>query len=178
MKNPYLLTAFIVGPILIGAVVYDQRDNIFPKNPGPLIQPVNAVLDDSWDLEKLGGGVAAPKAEPPLVDRPQRPAPPPDRPPPSEKPPLPSGPVLYYGKTCPHCEKVLRYVQDGQIAAKTGLIEKEVYQNADNSKEALRAATSCGVSQAQMAVPFLFADGRCLFGETDVMARLKSLAGL
>jgi len=172
MKHPILLAILITAPIMVGAVVYDQRDRIFPADPGPLIRPAAEVLDDSWNLEKLGGTVTAPKAaQPPAGPQPSRVSPPPDQ------PPIPIEPVLYYGKTCPHCENVLRFVQDNQIAEKTGLREKEVYQNQDNSKEAVRAATSCGVPEAKMAVPFLFVDGQCLFGDSEVIARLTDMAG-
>lgn len=172
MKNPILLTIFIAAPIIVGALVYDQRDRIFPADPGPLIKPVNAVLDDSWNLEKLGGTVVAPKPEQLAIE------PAPRREPPPEAAPLPSEPVLYYGATCPHCEKVLEFVQANQVAEKTGLREKEVYKDPDNAKEAVRAATACGVPEAKMAVPFLFAGGECLFGEPDIVARLRTMAGI
>ncbi len=172
MKHPILLTIFITAPIIVGALVYDQRDRIFPADDGPLIKPVNAVLDDSWNLEKLGGTVAEPRQEQPAVE------PPPRREVPPDQPPLPAEPVLYYGATCPHCEEVLEFVQANQIAEKTGLREKEVYNDPENSKEAVRAATSCGVPEAKMAVPFLFAGGECLFGNPDVIGRLKALAGI
>ncbi len=172
IKHPILLTFFIAAPIIIGALAYDQRDRIFPADAGPLIKPAGAVLDGSWNLEKLGGTVAEPRREQPAVEPAPQPEPPPDQ------PPLPAEPVLYYGATCPHCEDVLEFVQANRIAEQTGLREKEVYKDPANSKEAVRAATSCGVPEAKMSVPFLFAGGECLFGAPEVIARLRVLAGI
>jgi thiol-disulfide isomerase/thioredoxin len=43
--------------------------------------------------------------------------------------------ILFYGNTCPHCQKVEAWINDNKADEKLKINKKEVYQNTDNQKE-------------------------------------------
>ena len=84
--------------------------------------------------------------------------------------------VLYYGDTCPHCKDLDELIKKDNIKEKVSLTEKEVFENRENANELAQVARNCGLSDASIAVPFLFAEGKCLSGTEDIFAYLEKKA--
>lgn len=78
--------------------------------------------------------------------------------------------ILYYGRGCPHCEKVEKWLADNKIADKVKFNVKEVWYNKTNSAELSEKAKACNISSDQVGVPFLYdiKNNKCFVGETDV----------
>lgn len=86
--------------------------------------------------------------------------------------------VYYYGDTCPHCEKVLDFLDENDIYNKVDFTKKEVYRNKANSAELTEAAQKCGMNPANIGVPFVFSEGKCYIGDADVIKLFSQKAGL
>lgn len=78
--------------------------------------------------------------------------------------------TLYYGKGCPYCEKVEKWLTDNKIADKVKYNVKEVWYNKTNSAELSEKAKACNIASDQVGVPFLYdiKNNKCFVGETDV----------
>lgn len=77
--------------------------------------------------------------------------------------------ILYYGITCPHCKEVEKYIADNKIKDKIKLGEKEIYEDKENNQELLQRAKDCNLAQNNIVVPFLWTEGKCIIGTTDII---------
>lgn len=84
--------------------------------------------------------------------------------------------ILFYGETCPHCKKVEEWLaKNPKIKEKSGLVEKEVYYNQENSKELMAKAKECQSDESQgIWVPFLYDGGKCIIGDQPIIDYLSS----
>jgi glutaredoxin len=85
--------------------------------------------------------------------------------------------TLFYGNACPHCADLEKWMQENKIEEKIKIIKKEVYDNQQNAQELTQAAKKCGLTTNSIGVPFLFAEGRCLIGTSDIISFLSQKAG-
>lgn len=86
--------------------------------------------------------------------------------------------VIFWGKGCPHCENVKKYVSDNSIDTKLKISWKEVYQNKDNQKEMAITAQKCpeiDISKG-MGVPFGFStkEQKCFVGDKPIIDWIKN----
>ncbi len=81
--------------------------------------------------------------------------------------------VLYYGDGCPHCANVEKYIQENGIKNKISFEEKEVYENKENAEQMAEDASYCDIDVESFGVPFLWADGKCLMGDEDIIDFFK-----
>ena len=88
-----------------------------------------------------------------------------------------SGRILYYGAECPHCKDVEKFIDDNKLADKVPFQKKEVWHDQGNAKEMTEKATSCGLAENAVGVPFLYADGKCYVGTPDVEGYFQQQAG-
>ena len=86
--------------------------------------------------------------------------------------------TYYYGDNCPHCQNILRFMEENKIEEKVDFSKKEVSQNDANSREFLMVVKECGISPAEAGVPLVFAEGKCFLGEPEVMEFFKKKAGI
>jgi glutaredoxin len=79
--------------------------------------------------------------------------------------------VLFYGDGCPHCAKVDEFIKQNNIEQKIKFSKKEIFNNKDNAKLLMEKATSCGLAQASVGVPFLWdgVNSKCFMGDVDVI---------
>jgi len=92
---------------------------------------------------------------------------------------LESGKIIYYyGTECPHCQEVLKYMDENDIYNKVDFIKKEVWHNKNNGKELNEAAQKCGLDPSDIGVPFVYANGKCLMGGPDVEGFFAEKAGI
>lgn len=91
---------------------------------------------------------------------------------------LPKEIVLYWGEGCPHCANVETFVQENQIESRVPFTRKEVYVNKNNAREMGRIAKSCGLSTANIGVPFLWTGQQCLTGDRDIIAFFQQYVGV
>lgn len=75
--------------------------------------------------------------------------------------------ILFYGDTCPHCEKVQEYLNDHPTTVRYRHLE--VYNNQKNAALLTQKAESCGLSTNSVGVPFLFDGKNCLIGDQDII---------
>ena len=86
--------------------------------------------------------------------------------------------VYYYGETCPHCQDVIKFLEDNKIAEKVNFTKKEVGSNKDNNAEMECRANECKIEKTGMGVPFVYSRGKCYIGTPDVEALFKREAGI
>ncbi|MDO8512069.1 MAG: hypothetical protein Q7S57_02260 [bacterium] len=94
------------------------------------------------------------------------------------EPSIPTGIVLYFGDTCPHCKIVAQFIEDNKIKEKVTFEEKEVYNNQANAKELAEVAKTCGLATDAIGVPFLWDGKACIQGQDQTINFFKDKAGI
>jgi glutaredoxin len=84
--------------------------------------------------------------------------------------------IFFYGRECPHCQLVEKYIADNNLDQKVSFSKREVYHDTANANLMAEKAQVCGIKTDQLGVPFLWANGKCYEGETDVENYLNSQA--
>lgn len=74
---------------------------------------------------------------------------------------------IYYGKECPHCEKLFEYISENKIAEKVIFSKQEVWHNKANQKDMLEKTKECGLPEKEVGVPLLYSEGKCYIGEEE-----------
>ncbi len=88
---------------------------------------------------------------------------------------LPSGIVLYYGDTCPHCKIVEQFLRDNNVTAKINITQKEVFLNQTNGQELISIGSNCKIPAEYMgAVPLLYSEGKAYLGDKDIISFLEN----
>ena len=86
--------------------------------------------------------------------------------------------ILFYGKECPHCQEVEKFLTDNKIADKVQFESAEVWHNTANAGLLAQKAQACNIPKEQQGVPFLWAKGECFIGTPDVENFFKQAAGI
>ncbi|KKP70685.1 MAG: hypothetical protein UR69_C0003G0023 [Candidatus Moranbacteria bacterium GW2011_GWE2_35_2-] len=86
--------------------------------------------------------------------------------------------IYYYGEECPHCQDVLRFLEENKISEKVEFQKKEVWHNKNNSEEMMKKVGECELNPDTVGVPFLYAEGKCLIGTPKVEGFFKLKAGI
>jgi uncharacterized membrane protein len=86
--------------------------------------------------------------------------------------------TYYYGDNCPHCQNILKFIEENKIAEKVTFTKKEVSKNVSNGSEFLQVAKKCGIAATEAGVPLVYAEGKCSMGEVEVMDFFKKKAGI
>ena len=91
----------------------------------------------------------------------------------------PNSPIVYYyGKECPHCKDLEKFLEENNIAEKVSFAKKEVWHNLRNSSEMQKRADECGIEKSSMGVPFVWAEGKCFVGGPDAEKFFREKAGI
>lgn len=78
--------------------------------------------------------------------------------------------ILFYGDTCPHCQKLAEYINANNVKAKFSFQELEVYNNQANQTLMAKKAASCKMDTSQgLGVPFFFDGKNCIVGDQDII---------
>jgi len=78
--------------------------------------------------------------------------------------------ILFYGDTCPHCQKLSEYINANNIKAKFKFQELEVFNNQANSNLMTKKAVECGLDTSQgLGVPFFFDGKNCIVGDQEII---------
>ena len=85
--------------------------------------------------------------------------------------------ILFFGKGCPHCENVDKFIQENNVKEKVKFDELEVFFDKSNEKLMEEKAKDCGVSTDNLGVPFLWNEGKCFSGDVDIINFFKSQIG-
>ena len=81
--------------------------------------------------------------------------------------------VLFWGKGCPHCENVQKFIENNpQLAEKQKIRQIEVFEDLKGQKIFLEKVSECQLSQA--GVPILYIDGKCYQGDVPTINELKT----
>jgi len=88
-----------------------------------------------------------------------------------------AGTIFFYGRECPHCQDVEKFLADNNISAQARYDSVEVWHNQDNANLMLEKAKECGLSQDKVGVPFVWSQGKCYIGTPDVEAFFKQRSG-
>ncbi len=78
--------------------------------------------------------------------------------------------ILFYGRECPHCLDVEKFIEENKIAEKVQFDRLEVFHNSKNQAILTAKAQECGINEAEVGVPFLFdvVEKKCLIGAPDI----------
>ena len=90
--------------------------------------------------------------------------------------------VLYWGKGCPHCENVKKYVRDNNLDSKLKIAYREVYYDNSNQSRleaSLKLCPEVDTSQG-IGVPMSFdpKEKKCILGDQPAIDWLKAKAGI
>jgi len=86
--------------------------------------------------------------------------------------------ILFYGENCPFCQKVEDFIKENKIEEKVPFERKEVFNNEKNAQELVGKAQKCGLSAADIGVPFLWDGSKCFVGDTDIINFFKQKTGV
>jgi thiol-disulfide isomerase/thioredoxin len=81
--------------------------------------------------------------------------------------------ILFYGDTCPHCEKVEEYINNNGLENKVSFRRLEVFSNQANANLLGEKASACGIKTDTVGVPFLYDGSQCYIGDEEVMNFFK-----
>lgn len=78
--------------------------------------------------------------------------------------------ILFYGRECPHCLDLEKFIEENQIAEKVKFDRLEVLHNPKNRAILTAKAQECGINDAEVGVPFLFdvVEKKCLIGALEI----------
>lgn len=78
--------------------------------------------------------------------------------------------LLFYGRECPHCQEVDKFIEENKIAEKVKFDRLEIFHNSKNQAILTAKAQECGIQEAEIGVPFLFdaTEKKCLLGAPDI----------
>lgn len=87
--------------------------------------------------------------------------------------------ILYWGKGCPHCENVKKYIRDNGMDSKIKIAYREVYyDNGNQSKleETVKLCPEVDVTQG-IGVPLSFdpKEKKCILGDQPAIEWLKNI---
>jgi glutaredoxin-related protein len=83
--------------------------------------------------------------------------------------------ILFYGKECPHCIELEKYITDNNIHAKIDFIEKEVFHDHQNLDLFVKKANICNIKLDAIGVPFFWDGVKCLEGEDKILNYFKKV---
>ncbi|MDP1884027.1 MAG: hypothetical protein Q8L10_01545 [Candidatus Moranbacteria bacterium] len=92
--------------------------------------------------------------------------------------PVTTDKILFYGRECPHCYDVEKFIAENGIAEKVGFDSLEVWHNDANKEVFLEKIRECGIAEEKAGVPLLYARGKCLIGTPDIEGFFKQEAGI
>ena len=86
--------------------------------------------------------------------------------------------ILYWGKGCPHCENVKKYIRDNGLDSKLKIAYREVYYDNSNQTKLESTVKLCpeiNVSQG-IGVPLSFVpkEKKCILGDEPAIEWLKN----
>lgn len=77
--------------------------------------------------------------------------------------------IFFYGEECPHCQAVEEYFSKNNVSEKVEFSQREVYHEKGNAALMAEKAKVCGIGEDELGVPMLWNEGRCLFGDVDII---------
>ncbi len=86
--------------------------------------------------------------------------------------------TYFYGEECPHCRDVRAFLDENKIEEKFSFVKREVWHDRANAALMREAAGICALKAEEVAVPFVFSDGKCLIGTPKVIEFFKQKAGI
>lgn len=83
--------------------------------------------------------------------------------------------IFFYGRECPHCKDVEKYIEDNNVAEKINFVQGEVYHNKSNAEFMVEKQKECPLADDMIgAVPFLWTKDKCYLGQVEIIEFLKS----
>ena len=76
--------------------------------------------------------------------------------------------VLFYSTTCPHCQKVEKYLTDNKVRDKINFDMKEI-SDPVVAQDLINKVKICKLDATNVGVPFLWNNGQCLVGDEDII---------
>ena len=78
--------------------------------------------------------------------------------------------ILFYGRECPHCLDLEKFIEENKIAEKVQFDRLEIFHNSKNRAVLTEKAQICGVDNAKVGVHFLFdaVENKCLMGVSEI----------
>lgn len=86
--------------------------------------------------------------------------------------------TYFYGEECPHCKDVRKFLSENSIETKFSFAMREVWHDRTNASLMREAADVCALKPNEIAVPFVFSEGKCLVGTPKVIEFFKQKAGI
>jgi len=86
--------------------------------------------------------------------------------------------TYFYGEECPHCRDVRKFLDENKVEEKFSFVKREVWHDSANASLMREAASACALQSDEVAVPFVFSEGKCLVGTPKVIEFFKQKAGI
>ena len=85
------------------------------------------------------------------------------------------GIIYYYGKDCPHCQEVEKFMEDNKVAEKVEFAKEEVQYSNKNAQELLSRGRECNLEKEEIgSIPLVYDKGQCFLGAPEVIDFFKS----
>jgi hypothetical protein len=82
--------------------------------------------------------------------------------------------ILFYSFKCPHCERVLVFINNHSSLLKKKMELKEVSQNRNNLFTLVEIMQRCNLPVTnQVEIPLLWTGKSCVIGEQDIIGFLR-----
>jgi glutaredoxin-related protein len=79
--------------------------------------------------------------------------------------------ILFYGRECPHCQDVDKFLEENQMAEKVEFDRLEVFHNQANGKILTEKAQKCGIeNEKEIGVPLVYdiQENKCFIGTPEI----------
>lgn len=82
--------------------------------------------------------------------------------------------ILFYSKTCLHCQKVEEFIQQNKVDQKLKFIKIDINENQQNSGLFIEKATECKIPKNEMGVPLFWDGQKCISGDQPIIDFFQS----
>ena len=90
-----------------------------------------------------------------------------------------SNSIFFYGRECPHCKVVEKFMKENGVVEKMSFVSAEIYHNKENQELFREKFSACGVTdEKKMGVPMLWVENKCVVGDKDIIVYFKEKIGL
>lgn len=79
--------------------------------------------------------------------------------------------ILFYSKTCPHCQRVEEFIQQNKVDQKLKFTKIDIKENQQNSDLFIEKATECKIPQG---VPLFWDGQKCINGDQPIIDFFQS----
>jgi hypothetical protein len=84
--------------------------------------------------------------------------------------------LFFISETCPHCQNVEKWLEENPEIKDKAKLDSRFISDNENKKLLAQKAQECQLDSSQgIGVPFLYTEGKCIMGDSEIISYLKEL---